>query len=34
MCISGPYGEGEQILGVWGDTLQNTADWVQFDARG
>lgn len=34
MCISGPYGEGEQILGVWGETLQNTADWVQFDARG
>lgn len=34
MCISGPYGEGEQVLGVWGKPLQNTADWVQFDPRG
>lgn len=21
MCISGPYGEGEEVLGVWGKTL-------------
>lgn len=34
MCISGLYGEGEQVFGVWGKIFQNIVDWVQFDFWG